>query len=124
MIFRKIKPIERYTFKVKNGIYYWGNNIRERREIIVAEINGLAVGVLSYSINNTKNSNFIDVGIVSVHPIYQSIGYARGMLNVLFELAKSLNKGIEVTAYSEEGELKLMPMFLDLSRRYNVDLKH
>ena len=71
MLFRKIPKEERYRFKVKRGIWNWGDDLRKCRELIVAEEDGLVVGLITYVESFGRDPAFIGVGIVSVHPKFQ-----------------------------------------------------
>ena len=124
MLFRKITKEERYRFKVKRGIWNWGDDLRKCRELIVAEEDGLVVGLITYVESSGRDPDFIGVGIVSVHPKFQGKGLARGMINVLFDQAWLLDKGVRVSPYTEQGKLKIKPIFEEFSSKFNIRLWH
>ena len=124
MIFRKIPKEERCRFKVKRGIWNWGDDLRMCRELIVAEEDGLVVGLITYVESSGRDPDFIGVGIVSVHPKFQRKGLARGMINVLFDQAWLLDKGVRVSPYTEQGKLKIKPIFEEFSSKFNIRLWH
>ena len=124
MLFRKIPKEERYRFKVKRGIWNWGDDLRMCRELIVAEEDGLVVGLITYVESSGRDPDFIGVGIFSVHPKFQGKGLARGMINILFDQAWLLDKGIRVSPYTEQGKLKIKPIFEEFSSKFNIRLWH
>lgn len=124
MIFRKIPQEDRYRFKVKKGIWNWGDDLRMFREIIVAEEKGLVVGLITYVESSGRDPDYVGVGIVSVHPKFQGKGLARGMINVLFDQAWLLGKGVRVSPYTDQGLLKIKPIFEEFSSKFQIQLKH
>ena len=124
MLFRKITKEERCRFKVKRGIWNWGDDLRMCRELIVAEEDGLVVGLITYVESSGRDPDFFGVGIVSVHPKFQRKGLARGMINVLFDQAWLLDKGVRVSPYTEQGKLKIKPIFEEFSSKFNIKLRH
>lgn len=124
MQYRKIPTADKRTFKVKAGIWNWGDDLRHIREIIVAEENNQAVGVITYTENSVYGSEYIGVGVVSVHPDYQGRGCAKGMIDVLFDQAWLLGKGVRVSPYTPEGLIKIKPVFEKFSSKFKISLKH
>jgi GNAT superfamily N-acetyltransferase len=124
MLIRKMPMEERYRFKVKRGIWNWGDDLRTSRELIVAESDGLVVGLITYVESSGRDPDYIGVGIVSVHRKFQGKGLARGMINLIFDQAWLLDKGVRVSPYTEQGKLKIKPIFEEFSSKYNIRLRH
>lgn len=124
MLYRKIPDNETTSFKVKSGMYYWSEELRRNRKLIVAEENKIAIAVISYLESSFYDSDYIGVGIVTVHPLYQATGLVRGLIQCLFKEAVRLKKGIRISFYTDDGELKIRHIFEEYSKTYQVKINH
>lgn len=124
MEYRKIPTKEKRSFRIKDGIWNWGEELRNIREIVVAEDHGIVVGLITYNESSSADADYIGVGIVSVHPDYQGQGLSRGMINALFDQAWLLGKGVRVSPYTSEGMIKIKPLFEEFSSKFKINLLH
>jgi GNAT superfamily N-acetyltransferase len=91
------------------------NNVK----IFVIKINDIVAGMAHIRKSESKENTWF-LSHISIDPLYENKGYASMLSNYMFKWFRDNNINFETSSYTEEGYIKLKPLFNRLSLKYDV----
>jgi GNAT superfamily N-acetyltransferase len=83
--------------------------------------NDIMVGLSRIYLNDiNKSKNIWWLTYLCIDPIYEGKGYATQLADYIFKYFKQNNYTFETSSYTEQGFIKLKPLFNRLALKYNV----
>ena len=105
--------------------YFLIKNIIDRhsskRVYPYVELDGEIVGLAELEQDPNLDKN-IWVKFVSIDPKYQGKGYGSQLMNEIFKYVKEEGYSLQPSRYSDDGLVKLKPLFEKLSKEYGVTI--
>lgn len=110
------------VFKYYQYSDYSGYGINENNTIFFGIFeNDIMVGLVRIYLNDdNKEQNIWWLTYLCIDPEYSSKGYASKLADYIFKYFKDHNYTFETSSYTEEGFVKLKPLFNKLALKYGV----
>jgi GNAT superfamily N-acetyltransferase len=107
-------------FQLSNIVGFSAHS-REKKFYPIVELNDLVVGLSELEQDPNNPTNFW-IKFISVDPQYQGNGYARKIIEKIFDFVKENNYSLEPSVYSLEGEEKLKKIINETAEKSGVKL--
>jgi len=93
---------------------------KEKKFYPLIEVNNGIIALSELEEDPYKQQSFW-IKFVSVDPKYRGLGYASKLVEEIVRFAKEREFSLESSSQSEEGYLKLKPLFNKLTEKYSVN---